>query len=246
MQHVADKDAALAARPGVDHDIARGMAGIALEPQPVIKRVIVADEERLPRLDDRQDTVPKGARMRRVDAAVMDALPMVVFALRHDIARLREGRDPLAIGKPGVPADMVPMQMRAHDVVDVFRLDPEAGQILDEWALHAVELRPGGALLVVADAGVDQDRVPAGFDDKAVKAEDQLAGARLNQPRAQQRRILLDHRRVEIREEVARGEERALIIGDAGNFEIADPGGLHLSSHQEAGGSRTVAPSCIW
>ncbi|TMK29923.1 MAG: hypothetical protein E6G69_11010 [Alphaproteobacteria bacterium] len=93
-----------------------------------------------------------------------------------------------------------------------------------------MELRPGGALLVVADAGIDQDRVAAGFDDKAVKAEDQLAGARLNQPRAQQRRILLDHRRVEIREEVARGEERALIIGDAGNFEIADPGGLHLSS----------------
>src|SRR5207248_2052167 len=88
MQHVADKDAALAARPGVDHDIARGMAGIALEPQAVIERVIVADEERLPRLDDRQDAVAKGARMRRVDAAVMDALPMVVFALRHDIARL--------------------------------------------------------------------------------------------------------------------------------------------------------------
>src|SRR5256714_683067 len=157
MQHVADKDPALAAGPGVDHDIARGMAGIALEPQAVIERVIVADEERLPRLDDRQDAVAKGARMRRVDAAVMDALPMVVFALRHDIARLREGRNPLAIGKPRVPADMVPMQMRAHDVVDVFRLDPEPGQILDEWALHAVELRPGRALLIVADAGIDPD-----------------------------------------------------------------------------------------
>jgi hypothetical protein len=48
-----------------------------------------------------------------------------------------------------------------------------------------VELRPGRALLVVADTAVDQDRVMPGFDDKAVEAEDQLAGSRLDQPRPQ-------------------------------------------------------------
>src|SRR4029077_13249929 len=97
---------------------------------------------------------------------------MVVLAPRHDIARLRKGRDPLAVSELRVPADMVPMKVRAHDKIDVFRLDANTGQIVDERAFHAVELRPGRTLLVIADAGIDQDRVVAGFDDEAVKAED--------------------------------------------------------------------------
>ena len=123
--------------------------------------------------------------MRCVDAAVMNAEPMIVFALRHDVARLREGRHPLTVGETGVPPDMVPVQVRAHHEIDVLRLDPDAGQIVNKRAFHAVELRPGRTLLVIADTGIDQDRVMAGFDDKAVEAEDQLAGARLDQPGTQ-------------------------------------------------------------
>ena len=85
----------------------------------------------------------------------------------------------------------------------------------------------------------------AGFDHEAVKAEDQLAGARLDQPRTQQRRMFLDHGRVEIGKELARGEERALVIGDAGDLEIADAGGLHLSSLVKGApdtNATTVAP----
>src|SRR5262249_32220921 len=65
MQDVADKKTAIAAGAGVDHDIARGMAGIGLKPETVVERVIVADQERLVTLDHRQNAVAKGAGMRR-------------------------------------------------------------------------------------------------------------------------------------------------------------------------------------
>jgi hypothetical protein len=192
--------------------------------------IIVADKQRLSGLHHRQHAVAEGQRVRRVGTAFVEILPVIEFASRHHIFGVRKGRDPLAIPQLRVPADMVPMEVRAHHVIDLFGPNSEPGEILDERAVHAVELRPARALLVVADAGVDQDRVASGTDDEAVKAEDQLAGARLDQPRSQQRLIVLDHRRVEIGKELARGEKRALVIGNAGNLERADAGGLHASS----------------
>jgi hypothetical protein len=47
--------------------------------------------------------------------------------------------------------------------------------------------------------------------------------------------MFLDHRRVEIGKELAGGEKRPLVIGDAGNLECADAGGLHLSSLSRKG-----------
>ena len=52
VQHIADEDPALTARLGVDDDITRGVARIGFELQPVVERVIVADQQRLPGLDD--------------------------------------------------------------------------------------------------------------------------------------------------------------------------------------------------
>ncbi len=96
--------------------------------------------------------------------------------------------------------------------------------------LHAVELRPGRAFLVVADARIDEDRVMPGAHHKAVKAEDQLAGARFEKARAQERGVGAHHLGVEIGEEIGRVEKRTLVIGDAVDLEIADAEGLHLSS----------------
>src|SRR5713226_9477795 len=117
--------------------------------------------------------------MRRVGAARVEILPMVVFALGHDVFGVGEGGDPAAVDQPRVPADMVPVQMRAHDEVDLFRLYPEPAEVVDERALHAVELRPRRAFLVVADARIDEDRMTPRAHHEAVKAEDQLPGPRL-------------------------------------------------------------------
>src|SRR5205085_107646 len=93
-----------------------------------------------------------------------------------------------------------------------------------------MELRPRRPLLVVADAGNDQDRVAAGPHDEAVKAEDQFAGSRLEQARAEQGCVFANHGGIKIREEIGRIEKWTFIVGDAIDLECTDADGLHLSS----------------
>src|SRR5262249_12583450 len=82
-------------------------------------------------------------------------------------------------------------------------------------------------LLVVAEARIDEDRVMAGLDDEAVKAENELAGCGIDQPRARQVGIRLHDLGVEIGEEHLRRYERPLEFRDAPHLEIADTRGLH-------------------
>src|SRR5258707_14767527 len=70
----------------------------------------------------------------------------------------------------------------------------------------------------------------AGFHNEAVKAEEQLAGRRIDQPRAEMIGIRADHLRVEVRKEVLWSYERPLIFGDAMDLEIPNPRELHLPS----------------
>ena len=80
---------------------------------------------------------------------------------------------------------MIPVQMGAHHIVDLLGLDTEPGEIIDKRTVHAVELRSRRALLVIADAGIDEDGVTAGAHDKAVEAEHQLISSRFEQRRAE-------------------------------------------------------------
>ena len=108
--------------------------------------------------------------MRRVGAARVEILPMVVFAPGHHVFGVGEGGDPAAVNEARVPADMVPVQMGAHDKIDLFRLDPDPREVVGERGAHAVELRPRRPLLVVADAGIDEDRMAAGAHHKTVES----------------------------------------------------------------------------
>src|SRR5579884_1048106 len=227
VQHVADEEAAVLAGAGVDHDVAWGVAGRAFEPQPVVERVVVIHQYRLPALDDRQDAVAEGGGVRRRLAALVHPLPVRELAPRHDVLGIGEGRDPAAVAQPRIPADMVPVQVRAHDVIDLFRPDPGGGEVVEKRRAHAVPLRPGRAVLVVADAGVDQDRVARRPDDEAVKAEHELAAHRIDQLRPQQRLVLAQYLRVEIREELGWIESGAAEIRDAADLELADTGWFH-------------------
>ena len=66
-----------------------------------------------------------------------------------------------------------------------------------------MELRSRRALLVVAEAGINQDRVAPGLDDKAVEAEEKVAGRRIDQLCAGVVGVLVDRLRIEIGEEVS-------------------------------------------
>src|SRR5262245_51177838 len=159
MDHITHKDGGRVARAGMDHDITRGMAGGAFEPEPIFKGVVVVNQFRLPSAYHRQHAVLKSATVRRVFAALVYPLPVGEFAAGHDVAGIWEGRDPAPIVEPGVPADMVPVQMRAHHIIDILGLDPYRREVSEIRRAHPMKLRPCRALLVVAETGVDQNRV---------------------------------------------------------------------------------------
>ena len=168
--------------------------------------------------------------MRRVLAGPVRALPVLELPARHDVARVGKGRHPAPVLETGIPAHVVPVQMRAHDVIDFLGLHPGAGEIGEEGRTQPVELRPRRALLVVAEAGIDQDGVAAGPDDERVEAEDQLAGRRIDEPRSRHVRVLPQHCRVEIGKEGRRLYERPLELGDALHLESADARRIHITS----------------
>ena len=84
-----------------------------------------------------------------------------------------------------------------------------------------------------------------GPDDKAVKAEEKLAGRRIDQLGAEMVGVCPYDLGVEIGEESFRSDERPLILGNAMDLEIADPRELHLplrlASHVAAASLRRRA-----
>ena len=150
------------------------------------------------------------------------------LAAGHDIARIGKSRDPASVFEPGIPADMVPMQVSAHHVVDILHTDAGAGEIGDIGAAQPMELWPRRTLLVVAEAGIYQDRMVPGLDDEAVKAEEEVAACWVDQPRTGMIRVRPQDFPVEIGEKRLGGNKGSLIFRDAVNLEIPDTRDLHL------------------
>src|SRR4249920_3368289 len=108
--------------------------------------------------DDRQHRVSNPGTCRGIVFAT--PRPMRKLAVGEYVARLREGRHPPAVLEPRVPADMVDMQMRAHDEIDFADADTGARQApLKAIGIHHVPERAGGSWLVIANTGIDQDVV---------------------------------------------------------------------------------------
>ena len=154
------------------------MAGIVPYGEQRIGLVVALDHDGLAGLDDRQHRI--------VERAVVDALlglalvlPVRVLALGEEIARVGKGRHPAAILELGVPAHVIDMQVRAHHEVDRLGRTAASLQAIEE---RRVELVPGRvvALLVVAEAGIDQDGVAAGLHDPGVHGADEAVGARFD------------------------------------------------------------------
>src|SRR6185437_7907570 len=90
------------------------------------------------------------------------------------IARLREGWHPPAALKSRVPPDMVGVQVRAHDKIDIIHAESACREVLlVAIGIHHVPKTPRRSRLVVADAGIDHDRVMRRLYDVALDAEHQ-------------------------------------------------------------------------
>ena len=179
MHDVAREAGLLAAVLEVDGDRARRVAGIVLDGEQRVGLVVAVDHHRLAGLDDRQHRIVERAAVGLLALRLVLALPVRVLAPGEQVLRVGEGRHPAAVLELGVPADVIDMQMRAHHEVDRFGLAAAGVQALEE---RRVELVPARIVpvLVIAEAGVDQDRVPAGLDDPGMDRADQPVAARLD------------------------------------------------------------------
>ena len=153
--------------------------------------------------------------------------PMGQFAFGEHIACLREGRYPTAIFEPRVPADMVGMQMRAHDEIDVIDREPARREVaVVAIGIHHVPEAAPRPRLVIADAGIDHDGVMRGLHDVALDAQDQPVFG-IEKSGLQPPPVLLEQLAGHGREKLPRREERRLLLDNAVNGDVADfdPGG---------------------
>jgi hypothetical protein len=117
-------------------------------------------------VEDRLDAIAE----HRLLLLVIAGAPEVVLAPTDEVARLREGRHPLAVLEHRVPADVVDVQVRAYHGVDAVARPAHLTKMLQErrrQRLAAGDLaRP-----IVSDAGVDDQLQPRRLDQQRVDAE---------------------------------------------------------------------------
>jgi len=110
------------------------------------------------------------------------------FAIGEDVAGVRECWHPTPILQPRVPADVVGVQMDTHHIIDI--PDRNAGRRQCRYVglvgLH-MPTRSGRSVLVVANAAINQHHMVGRPHEVRLKAEDQLAGCRLQRGRLQDR-----------------------------------------------------------
>ncbi len=111
MQYVTRHDRIVAISPKAHRNVVRRVAGSWR------KRIVVAHQFGLPSFHDWKHAIAE-VRQRRLSVLLR---PIVEFAFRNQIARLGESRRPPPVLQPRVPADMIDMQMRAHDEIDIPR-----------------------------------------------------------------------------------------------------------------------------
>ena len=157
MHEVAGKHGVARARGQSYRCVAGRVAGRRLEFQPVVDAMRRVDQLGLAGGDDRQHAVVDTPVL--VGAALALVLPEIPLLAGEHVARVREGRDPHAIHQPRVPADMIHMHVRDHDVVHLLGPDAGGGEIVEEGAGATMPDRIALARLVVAHARVDQHQV---------------------------------------------------------------------------------------
>ena len=160
-----------------------------------------------------------------------DRGPVLQFLLRKQILGVFERRRPCAVLEFGVPADVVAVQVRAHDVVDLVRVDAGGRQFVHVPGVvtHVVE-RPGLAVLVVANAGVDDDGVALRFHDEAVVAEDDRARVVVEEMRVHPVPVLVEDFLRNLGKPVLVAVLGAFLVDHAGNRGVADELLFHAAS----------------
>ncbi len=170
MHQIAAENRVILAAAEREGGMARRMAGRGQDARVVADLIFVAHDLGPVGLDDRQHAVNE---CRHRGLGVLFG-PVIELVSPEHVACVRERRHPAAVVQPRVPADMIDMQMRAHDIVDVAKRKSRCGKRarVNVVGLH-VPFRTQRPRLVVADAAVDQDGVVRRLHDVGLEAQDQ-------------------------------------------------------------------------
>jgi hypothetical protein len=117
---------------------------------------------------------------------------------------------------------VVDVQVCAQDVVDVLDLEASLGEVLHVGAVQHMEARLAGTLLVVADAGVDQDGVVPRPQHPAVDRGHDAVDLRVVVGRRQPGQVRLDVLGRPIGQQHVGLEAMAQALLDAPHLDVAD------------------------
>src|ERR1700722_76976 len=125
----------------------RGVEDQALDEFAAIR----PDHLGLPGIDNGQNTVFIEGEIGSVTA--LRTGKIFVFDFRENIFCIRKSWNPTTIQKPGIPTDMICMQMRQQDIVDRFRRYSDSRE---PFEIGLVEMIESGkpSLFVIANPGI--------------------------------------------------------------------------------------------
>src|SRR6516225_8632153 len=133
-------------------------------------------------------------------------------SISHDIGRVRKGGHPSPVFESRVPADVIGVQMRAHDIIDIVHGESGSRQAFFETiALQHVPKRARRSRLMVADAGVDQNVVAGRLNNEALNTEHQPV-LDIDKFRLQPSSVLVEQFFGEIRKETQCVKKRSLLL----------------------------------
>jgi hypothetical protein len=175
-------------------------------------------------IDKRKDTVTEPARMDgRRDSGGDASLPIGKFPASDEVAGVEEGRPPCAIDVHRVPTDVVDVQMGAEDEVNRFGRNARRAQPIEPACARTLAPdREFRAILVLADAGVDEDRAPVEFQSKALDRAAQAIAGEINEVGRDRIAAPFDRHKIESWQKRAQRQRKIVVIDDDSDLNIAD------------------------
>ena len=109
-------------------------------------------------------------------APTIGRVPIIIFGAADDVLGVGESRNPAPVDQLRVPADMVPVQVRAHDIIDFLGLHaPTSASVQRKPVLSWWNSGRAAGFLVIAAAGVYQHRIAIGLHHESVVAHVDVA-----------------------------------------------------------------------
>ena len=173
MNHVAQKDARIFTPRSADGNVPRRMSRCWKDRKEFMNslftRRLTRDEFRLTALNHRKNAVfKKIEKWRRLLRAILRRKARVLLA-RKNVAGVRERRHPPPVFEPCIPTGMVHMKVRAQHDIHVLWRTVRGTEAIQIWIVQTMPEFKIGPFLIVAEAGVNQDRSLAVTDYEGLK-----------------------------------------------------------------------------